>query len=124
MTAYYINSENCLRKLLISSVGGDVDSPSVPPSECCSYCFGGDIPCIDILRPLRGTRNKRQRPVRDFSEVMQQSLKQKLLEARAEMTVNTGFEMFGPNFLCPQSVINTICANVGTIETADDNNRI
>ena len=82
MTPYCLNSENCLRKVLISSVGGDVGSLSIPSSECCSSCSGGDIPCFGILRPLRGTRNKRQRPVRYVTEVMQQSLKQKLLEAR------------------------------------------
>ena len=120
MSNYCLSSENCLRKMLVNGVGGEVTAVS---TNCCSNCSGGKIPHIrtDVLVPAKSERTKRPPAVRVISEELRKCLQQQLNKAREDfMSLNPGFQMLGSSFVCPDSVICTICVNANFIISVDD----
>ena len=111
MKNYCLNKENCLRKMLVQGVGGEDVSTS---EQCCSSCSGGSIPYprVDICVSGKSSRAKRPQTVRVVSQQLQESLKERLIQARnSVLLANPGYRMLGQHFVCPDSVIdNGICS--------------
>ena len=115
MKNYCLNKENCLRKMLVKGVGGEDVGTS---EQCCSSCSGGSIPYprVDICVPGKSSRAKRPQTVRVMSQQLQESLKERLIQARnSVLLANPGYRMLGQNFVCPDSVIDNICSNSKSI---------
>ena len=83
MSNYCLSSENCLRKMLVNGVGGEVTAVS---TNCCSNCSGGKIPHLraDVLVPAKCVRTKCPPAVRVISEELRKCLQHQLIEARED----------------------------------------
>lgn len=108
-------------------IGGKVDQQQQSPDlQCCMICtpeaFEGDGGRLDVLQVAKSPPRKRRRvAVRKIgastAEVIRERLKAERLKYIAE---HPSLAILGAQFVCPDSVINSICDSAKYISRASD----
>ena len=104
------SKENCRRAQLLSSVG-NTDSVRTAGGTCCDVCNSSQLPCerLNILKPIPLKRRKRQCDLYDITEDLKREIKECLRDERRKVIQeNPSYNMLGPDFVCPDIVIDKL----------------
>ena len=111
-------SENCRRRVLLSSICGSLQIDNRLVNGCCDVCSPAVTLSsrLDVLQPIV-TRQKRRRVVRSVSDELKENLMSVREEVYKEMP---SFRMVGISFFCPESTIDKLCREAKFIKTEED----
>ena len=105
---YCVNSENCRRLALLRAVG----SQETPTTTACGDVCEGGVPGNLQFEVHEVTSRKRGIAHRETNEALTAKLKAKLVEARDDfLESHSDLKMFGPSFVCSNTIIDEICTN-------------
>ena len=120
LRTYCTDKENCLRSTMIGSLGCAVKGTHL----CCMVCnpsaFAGER--LDILKVGKAPpRKKRRVAVRKIEKSLLDALYTQLKAERAHyIAEHPTLSIVGERFVCPDSVLNSICSNVKFISVIND----
>ena len=114
------SKENCLREQLISAIGSREPLCS-GRQKCCSTCseFANDRLSLSVELNCSAKR-KRRKAVWHSTKEIEDALRRDLKDERdAYIREHDDFMMLESSYVCPDSVINKICAQVSYIDSRD-----
>lgn len=116
----YCRGSECRRSVLLRGLGSSEES-RVDPQKCCYVCHSSCLyPRVNFPKPVRSTR-KRHINVREISADLRDELHSRLVKERnAIVDEHPSFPMIGSNFLCPDSVLDELCARASYVSSVDD----
>ena len=94
---------------------------------CCDVCDSSSIPAELNIEdsPSSSVQRRTRRAIRVVDEDLMKKLKENLeAEREAYIFDHPSFRMLGPNFVCPNSVIDKICLDAKFITCIEDLNTV
>ena len=121
MREYVECGENCRRRVLLHGMGGDFVSKN-GAEMCCDICTPTAIESsLDILQPGPLSRAPPRKQIRHISDELRKDLKSRLLNERELiMDEYPGLQIFGKDFIFPDSTISLLCKEAEYIQTISD----
>ena len=121
---YCTSKENCRRQMMMLALGVSENHPGTLP--CCDSCDTSKCPpdlCFESQLSGRSTRRKQRTAVRDVNGDCKATLKNSLSRAVDQyLEKNPSYKMLGRSFVCPDCVIDKICAEARFVQSIDDLN--
>ena len=121
---YCTSKENCRRRMMLLAVGASENHPENLP--CCDSCNNSKCPksvCFESQVTSTRSKHKRRIAVKDVNDNCMANLRAGLVKAVEEfLEEHPSFKMLGRSFICPDSVIEKICAEARFINSLEDLN--
>ena len=113
-------TKTCRRKTLLIQLGSD-ESLSPSPNTCCDVCGPLSVSTFKFLAPVKATRKKRPKTLRNDSPQVLSLLKARLLrQRRSLLDSNMKYKALGGTVACPVASINEICNRIKYIKDLQD----
>ena len=121
LKSFCTDKENCLRSLMIRSLGGTVEQTSL----CCMVCNPSafsDSSRLSVLQIGKAPpRKKRRVAVRKLNQSTIDDLESRLKAERTKYIVeHPSLAILGEQLVCSESVIDSICSNAKFISIPSD----